>query len=413
MRCLKLSIFLLVLSYFNNAVGLTPQYSAIVIEAISGRVLEQEDADRVCHPASLTKIMTLYIVFEALREGRLSMNTQVPVSTHAARQAPSKLGLRAGESISVATIIKGLVTKSANDASAAIAEYLGGSESNFAHMMTRKAKSLGMHHTVFKNASGLPNPYQVTTARDMATLSRALYLHFPKDYRHFRLQSFHHRGHIHRNHNHLLGKVPGLDGIKTGWVAASGFNLAASAVRMGSNNKPKRLITVVLGGPNRYWRDRRVVSLLETNFQRLGLGNHPIENEIEQDAEKAEADHEEDGIVSAFLKEEMPKKKTNSLQPIQINWPLRQTNSRHKNSSSKDVWGVQLGTYKSLKEARIKAGKTLTALKSGEVSIPRLSKGKKSSYGARIFGLTKEEAEIACKKYAPKENTCRILAGDK
>jgi D-alanyl-D-alanine carboxypeptidase len=252
--------------------GLTPRYSAIVIEANSGQVLEQEGADQICHPASLTKMMTLYMIFEALKAKQIRMDTQVPVSLHAARQIPSKLGLRPGEYVSIETIIKALVTKSANDASAAIAEYLGGSESNFAIMMTRKAKSLNMRHTVFKNASGVPNPQQVTTARDMAILSRSLYLHFPKDCHHFRLRAFHHRGRVHRNHNHLLGKALGSDasikveGIKTGFVNASGFNLAASAVRVGRDHKPMRLIAVVLGGPNRHWRDRRVAELLEGNF---------------------------------------------------------------------------------------------------------------------------------------------------
>jgi len=342
------------------------------------------------------------------------MDTQVPVSSHAARQAPCKLGLRPGEHVSVETIIKALVTKSANDASAAIAEYLGGSEANFAAMMTRKAKSLGMRHTVFKNASGLPHPQQVTTARDMATLSRSIYLHFPNKYHHFRLQSLSHRGRTHRNHNHLLGKVPGLDGIKTGWVEASGFNLAASAVRMGRNNKPTRLIAVVLGGHNRHWRDRRVAELLETNFQRMGSIPGFPGKEIDNDPD-----------VMAFLREKIDRQENaKAPSPIPLKWSssparvkpqktlerdARDTLEQLAKQLKKEDWGVQLGTYASLKEARLKAQKTFSILKSGEISTPRVSKGRKSFYGARLLGLTKKEAETVCKKFST-DRKCRVLA---
>jgi D-alanyl-D-alanine carboxypeptidase len=408
MSRLSLIICLIFFNYINCATCLTPRYSAIVIDASSGAVLEQEDADKICHPASLTKMATLYMVFEALRTGRIKMSTQIPVSAHAARQAPSKLGLRPGEYISVETVIKGLVTKSANDASAAIAEYLGGSEANFAAQMTHKARSLGMRKTVFKNASGLPNSYQVTTARDMAILSRALYLHFPKDYRHFRLQAFHHRGIVHRNHNHLLGKVPGLDGIKTGWVAASGFNLAASAVRKGPDNKPKRLIAVVLGGANRHWRDRRVAELLETNFQRVGLGNSPSVREEQEDEDQ------DDFEVTQFLKEEVRKQTMAKVaaRPIPVSWPPSSSKPSDQEDTDQDEWGVQFGTYSSLNEARLKAKKVLASLKTGEISTPKVTKGKKSFYGARLLGLTRHEAETVCKRYAPKRKDCRILAMD-
>jgi D-alanyl-D-alanine carboxypeptidase len=398
-------ICLIILSYLSCAIGLTPRYSAIVIEANSGQVLEQEGADQICHPASLTKMMTLYIIFEALKAKKIRMDTQVPVSLHAARQIPSKLGLRPGEYVSIETIIKALVTKSANDASAAVAEYLGGSESNFAVMMTRKAKSLNMHHTIFKNASGVPNSQQITTARDMATLSRCLYLHFPKDCHHFRLQAFHHRGHVHRNHNHLLGKALGSDasikveGIKTGFVNASGFNLAASAVRVGRDHKPMRLIAVVLGGPNRHWRDRRVAELLETNFEKVGLGGSSATEINDDEAE-----------VKAFLKENLAKEPIKILpKPIPVSWSSSCTKPKPQKVSEADGWGVQLGTYKSLEEAKLKAKKTLTFLKSGEVSTPKVSKGKKYLYGARLVGLTKTEAETACKKFS-KGKECRILA---
>lgn len=404
MSCLRFIIFLIFFGYINGIVALTPRYSAIVIEANSGRVLEQHDADKMCHPASLTKIMTLYIVFEALREGRIRMDTQIPVSSHAARQAPCKLGLRPGEHVSVETIIKGAITKSANDACVAIAEYLGGSEANFALMMTRKAKNLGMRSTIFKNASGLPNPQQITTARDMGILSRSIYLHFPKDYRHFRLQTLHHRGRMHRNHNHLLGKVHGVDGIKTGWIAASGFNLAASAVRVGPDSKPKRLMVIVLGGSNRHWRDIQVTKLLEANFQKVGLGHGSSVKDLDDD---------DDDEVNEFLKEGLVKSEATkaSIRPTPVSWSPPPPKPKPQMAQESYLWGVQLGTYNSLQEAKLKAKKTLMLLKTGEISTPKVSKGKKSFYGARLLGLTKAEAEKACRKFST-DKGCRLLASE-
>jgi D-alanyl-D-alanine carboxypeptidase len=366
-------------------------------------------------------MMTLYVIFESLKAGKLRMNTQVYVSAHAARQIPSKLGLRPGEYVSVETIIKGLVTKSANDASAAIAEHLGGSESNFATIMTRKAKMLGMRNTIFKNASGVPNSQQITTARDMATLSRSLYLHYPREYRYFRLKSFYHRGQVHRNHNHLLGNRRGLDidGIKTGYVAASGFNLAASAVRTGPDHKSRRLIAVVLGGPNRHWRDRRVAELLETNFYKMGYGQNVTLRKMQDDdndKDSVEEDVDDDSEVNAFLKAETmpisaPKQSMHSARPIKINWPAANS-IKNEIENSNSSWGVQLGTFRSLTEARSKAKQALRMLKNGEVSTPKMKQGKHSLYGARLLGITKAEAEMACSKYASQRGACRLLASD-
>ncbi|MBX9804177.1 MAG: D-alanyl-D-alanine carboxypeptidase [Alphaproteobacteria bacterium] len=409
MTYFRLLICLIVFACLNTTLSLTRRYAAIVIDAHSGKVLDEEDADKTCHPASLTKMMTLYMVFEALKSGRITMNTRVPISSHAARQSPSKLGLRPGSSVTVETIIKALTTKSANDCAAAIAEYLGGSESNFASQMTRKARALKMPNTIFKNASGLPNPNQITTARDMATLGRSLYLHFPKDYHHFRLKAFHFRGIVHRNHNHLLNRngkdAFKIDGFKTGYIAASGFNLAASAVLTGEDNKPRRLITVVLGGPNRHWRDRRVLELFDSNFRRIGIGRGATKVSI------AKEDDEDDSEVTEFLKEEREAPKS-PLRPIAVSWPPPSSQPSVKKASASDLWAVQMGTYNSREEARHIATKALRILKSGEVSTPKVSKGRKSSYGARLFGISREEATTVCKRYAPKGKECRVLAAN-
>ena len=241
------------------------RYASIVIDANSGQILHSENPDRKAFPASLTKIMTLYMVFDALETGRLSMKQQLTVSKRASRMPPSKLGLRAGSRISVKNAIMALVTKSANDVAVVIAEALGGTESNFAAMMTQKARALGMTRTTFRNASGLPNKGQLSTARDMAKLARIMMERFPRQYRLFASKSFKYKGRTYRNHNNLLRHYKGTDGIKTGYTHASGYNLVASTVRNG-----RRLIGVVFGGRTSRTRDRHMVKLLNRSFALAG-----------------------------------------------------------------------------------------------------------------------------------------------
>jgi D-alanyl-D-alanine carboxypeptidase len=239
----------------------SPPYAAIVVDGNSGSVLHSANADELRHPASLTKIMTLYLLFERLDAGKIKLDTQIPVSEHAAEQAPTKLGLKPGHTIAVEDAIKGLVTKSANDAAVVVAEALGGSEGDFAEMMTRKAHALGMIHTIYRNASGLPNDEQVTTAREQALLGRAVQERFPRYYRYFSTLSFTYHGETMSNHNHLLGRVEGVDGIKTGYTQASGFNLVTSVHR--SNHF---IVAVVLGGSSAGARDAKMRSLIEEHI---------------------------------------------------------------------------------------------------------------------------------------------------
>ena len=238
-----------------------PSYASIVVDANSGAVMQATNADSPRHPASLTKIMTLYLLFERLEAGKIKMSTEMPVSAHAAAQAPSKLGLKPGESIDVETAIRAIVTKSANDVAVIIAETLGGSEEEFARLMTAKARALDMTHTTYRNASGLPDDQQLTTARDMAILGRAIQDRFPKYYSYFSTRTFTFQGHTVRNHNHLLGNIPGVDGIKTGYIHDSGFNIVTSVHR---NNR--HIIAVVFGGHTAEARDARVRSLIDNNI---------------------------------------------------------------------------------------------------------------------------------------------------
>ncbi len=239
-----------------------PSYSSIVVDANSGAVLEATSADSLRHPASLTKIMTLYLLFERLEAGKIKMSTEMEVSAHAAAQAPSKLGLKPGQTIAVETAIRAIVTKSANDVAVVVAEALGGSEETFAKQMTAKARTLGMMHTVYRDASGLPNDEQITTARDMTILGRAIQDRFPQYYHYFATRTFTYRGEEMRNHNHLLGRVPGVDGMKTGYIHDSGFNIIVS-MRRGT----RHIVAVVFGGRTASARDARVVSLLDDTIE--------------------------------------------------------------------------------------------------------------------------------------------------
>ncbi len=421
-----------------------PKYAAIVMDADTGNVLESEDPDGLRHPASLTKMMTLYLVFDELRRGRLHLSTRMPVSAHASRQSPSKLGLQPGQTISVGEAIQALVTKSANDVAVVVSEYLAGSEPAFARRMTQKAQALGMRHTTFKNASGLPNPLQITTARDMATLSRSLYRDFPNYYTYFKQRQFVHQGIAHRNHNHLLGKVPGVDGIKTGFIGASGFNLAASAVRYDAANSPHRLIVVVLGGPNRHWRDRRVSELFETNFQRIGVSrgkNQWVETkyttpensreEIQEVSVRAkfgqlgesQNDHVTEVDVNEVLEDisqgsEVLSNANTTVKVTPVGWiqgkpepaaPAK-TTSPVKQPLKQIVKNVQVGTFHRHKDAQ-KAAKDFQRLAGQGVAKTTqavVRKGKKTLYTAQVHQIAQEAVGKACQKWRSQGNQCLI-----
>jgi D-alanyl-D-alanine carboxypeptidase len=244
-------------SVVEGVVPSSPAFSALVVDANSGRTLYSADENGLRHPASITKVMTLYLLFEKLDSGEMTLRTPIPISQHAAAQEPSKLGLLPGDSISVDDAIKAVVTRSANDIAVAIAEAVGQSESNFADLMTRKAHALGMSNTLYRNASGLPNDEQVTTAHDLAILGRSLEERFPRYFKYFSTAHFDFDGEVIGNHNHLLGRVDGVDGIKTGYTRASGFNLLTSVHRDG-----RSLIAVVMGGRSAAGRDRIMENLI-------------------------------------------------------------------------------------------------------------------------------------------------------
>jgi D-alanyl-D-alanine carboxypeptidase len=413
-----------------KAVGAQPMYSAIVIDAHTGKILHNEQADSITYPASLTKMMTLYLLFEAIETGKLDPNKKLIVSKYASTQSPTKLYLKAGDTISVRDALLGIMTKSANDASVVVAEGLAGSEEQFAARMTAKARALGMANTTFCNASGLPNLNQKTTARDMATLSLAIYKHYPRYYSFFRTKSFYFKGQSHQNHNHLLGKVPGLDGIKTGWIIASGWNLSASAMRDG-----QRVMAVVMGGKSRLWRDKRVADLIEAGFEKLNNKNGPLipvpstrpEMNVQAQAEAArEAPQSAAPVASAHTalagtqstppQSATPPSIKTALAATQATPPQPRTKPKIVSVSEKQSvmgkWGVQVGAFSSIKRAEEVAAQVqeqVGMLSNAKVVISPIKHTRGKIYQTRLVNLPESIARKACTQVVKNGHSCMAL----
>jgi len=367
------------------------KYASLVIDADSGKVLHEVNADTRNYPASLTKMMTLYLVFEALEDGRWTMDQKLKVSTRAARQPSSKLALKKGTRISVEDAIMAIITKSANDVATVIAENMHGSERNFALVMTAKARQLGMSRTTFRNASGLPHRGQMSTARDMTVLARSLINDYASYYHYFSSESFTYDGIIHRNHNKLLDSYDGADGIKTGYIRASGFNLVASAKR-----GVHRLIGVVFGGRSPKTRNRHMARLLDKGFQSLAPKTLVAEKKTKAVTKKV--------AVAIKKTKKMPAVRTASVQPrkpVAVAYDL----------ATDGQWGVQVGVYTRTSQAKRMAesvlAKAFEQLKDGTAAVVPLKKRKrKSLYRARVVGLTKKDAYEACDELERKGIPC-------
>lgn len=291
---------------FASSASANPKYAALVIDAHTGKILHSRHANKQRHPASLTKIMTLYILFEELQKGQLALDTELIVTAKAASQPPSKIGLKPQQRIKVIDAIRALVTKSANDVAVTVAENLGGTHSEFAKEMTRRAKKMGMTKTVFRNASGLHNPQQVTTAHDMAILAQRIYNDFPKYYKFFKTKHFTYKGRKYRNHNRLLFNYKGTDGIKTGYIRASGFNLVSSVKR-----KDKHIFAVVMGGKSSKRRNTHMKALLNRNFPKAVAMKRKPRKQFEKSIELAS--YQNNAQISQQASNE-----TKSQKPIQM-----------------------------------------------------------------------------------------------
>ena len=382
--------------YFRQAPE--PKFTAIVMDAKSGEILYNERADSLRYPASVTKVMTLYLTFEALATGRLHLTDTVTVSPLAAAQPATKLGLRAGETISVEEAMNAMAVHSANDMAVAMSEKIGGTESRFADMMTLKAQQLGMLNTRYVNANGLPDSRQITTAHDLATLTRAVIRDYPQYYRFFGQQEFTYRGHTYANTNHLLGKMPGVDGLKTGFTNAAGFNLAASAMRNGH-----RLIAVVMGGSSGSVRNANVEGLLLTGFdvmERRDRGEKIVmaQNMFGQPSTLYSGGHasrEDDDPIDVVLT-----RTTSQAAPSPVSSTMALAKADEAadalKRSATNTWWVQVGEFRSRSAAKMQietVSREFTRLfGNAEGSVADLGR----QYVARFSGFSETSAREAC-----------------
>lgn len=361
-----------------SAFSASAKYASLIMDADSGRVLKAVNADTRNYPASLTKMMTLYLVFDALQRKEWTPDTPLKVSARAASQPAARLGLRAGSTIRVKDAILALVTKSANDVATTVAEAMDKSERDFALRMTARARKLGMKNTTFRNASGLYHRGQLSTARDMAVLARALLRDFPQYYHFFSTPAFTYKGQTYRNHNGLLDSYDGVDGIKTGYISASGFNLAASATRDG-----RRLIGIVFGGRTSAIRNRQMAKLLDAGFAMAGNDGTLIEEAEAPPPAKPDA-----AVAAADPAEAVP-------------------------SATDGDWAVQVGAYRTrepaYEAARLAVEKLPALLGDGIIKIVPLKKKKRTLYRARIAGFDKSRATSACRTLERRGMACLVV----
>lgn len=373
---------ILILAPARAQIG-SARYSSIVINAATGEVLESANPDATRYPASLTKVMTLYMVFEALRDRRISLEQYVPVSAYAASMQPTKLGLVPGTRITVEQAILGLVTKSANDAACALGEMLGGTEDRFARMMTLRARALGMSRTTFQNASGLPDAEQWTTARDMAILARRLITDFPTYYGYFSTASFIWQGRVIPNHDRMLQTYAGADGLKTGYTHASGYNLITSASRGGV-----RLIGVVMGAASSGERSLHMTSLLNQGFDSLDVHTDRRTTQVASRISLISSAH-------AAPRIEPPR-------------PVAAPRARPVPAT----WAIQVGSFSTEKAARRAASAGRRVADGGEVSVESAMVKRRTTWRAQVIGLTSSDAQAACAALAKRKSPCIVIKPD-
>ncbi len=417
---LKLALITLALTLLpagGEARADTERYAAFVVDQNTGVVLHSRRSDASRYPASLTKMMTLYMIFEAIEIGEIGLEDQIRVSANAASAPPSRIGLREGDTIRVEDAILALAIKSANDVAVAVGERLGGGEASFAEEMTRRGEALGLEETVFRNASGLPNRRQTTTARDMARLAIALHRDFPQYFHYFNRESFTYRGRTYRNHNSLVGRVEGVDGLKTGYIRASGFNLVASAER-GDN----RLIAVVMGGPTAAARDAHAEELLEAAFGALeqrqdrrhfiALSSPRVSPLREQQliardyaslgmAAPTEMGSAESGPPVRVVVEDADRQ-AEAILAAQPPAP-----ARHQ------LWAVQVGAYNSASAARSRldrAAATSTLLDDAQRMARAVDVDGQRLWRARFEALSALEASEICREFSERGEACFTVA---
>jgi len=389
-------ISLFVSAFSLTAWGTDRKYASIIVDADTLEIIHARQIDELRYPASLTKVMTLYLTFDALNAGKLHLKEPIQVSSNAARTPPSKLGLKAGQTITVENLIQALAVKSANDAAVVLAERLAGSEAAFANHMTVKARSLGMLKTTFKTANGLPHPEQKTSARDMAKLASNILKNHRRYYHYFGLKSFSYKGQTYKNTNKLLPWLAGVDGFKTGYTRDSGYNLIISAQR-----DSRRLIAVVLGGASGKSRNLHMQDLVERGFKVMGVA--PVKSLP----------------PVSIVKEPIPQQKAPQLaatQAVRLRGRDSQTitvapdEGRISFSGKSNNWGIQVGAFLKREEAKdqIDAVAGVTGIKDGTIR-PQTRNGQ-TLYRARYENLSITSAQRACKALANLSTGCLIVA---
>lgn len=412
----------LALLYPSDVMAENPRYASIVIDAVSGETLHAENAVERRYPASLTKMMTLYLLFEALENDTLTLDDTLPISPHAAAQPPSKLGVRPGDRLTVEKAILSLIVRSANDVAVVVAEGLAGSERAFAGQMTDKARALGMYDTVFRNASGLPDNAQVTTARDMSTLALRLMRDFPQHYGYFSRTRFTYEGRTHTGHNRLLDNYAGADGLKTGYIRASGFNVATSAVRDG-----RRIVSVVMGGFTAQSRDAHMAELLDRGFVRASLltrGDWTARADVFSDTpaartlpgvQKADA-----ALAVASSRQAQSPSSDAAVVPAASNAdasaddPIRELIARVENTESLpgEAWAVQIGAFSNREGAQSRVTQAVDYLGAqlGEaraVVVPAV--GGEAVFRARLVDLQENQARRSCQQLMQRGMDCVVI----
>jgi D-alanyl-D-alanine carboxypeptidase len=398
----------------------------IILDATSGRELSSDQPDQLRHPASLTKLMTIYLTFSALDSGRLSLGDGLPVSINALNAPPTKMGLPPGGTVSVRDATMALVTRSANDAAVVLAEALGGDEASFAQLMTSKARQLGMSQTVFRNASGLPNREQVTTARDMARLAFALMRDFPHYYPVFSVQSWPYRGRYLENHNRMLGSYEGADGLKTGYTNASGFNLVMSAMR-----DNRRLIGVVMGGDSAGQRDRMMAMLMDQGFASAATMRLSAWTNIRKPpSARYTSANFDPGLV---IPESTPRLATASAAPLagftaaapppappppatqRVAGPAvppPAEGSVAPNGPPIGSWVIQVGSFNDPQAAQLaleRASSTLVDMRSVTAAVDEVQMANKTFHRARLTNLSQAQAVDGCKRLEKKKIYCSAI----
>lgn len=396
----------------EQAASVTGRYASIVVDADTLDIVHARQIDEARYPASLTKVMTLYLTFDALKSGQMTLDTQLPVSRYAAKTPPSKLGLKTGQTITVENAIKALAVKSANDVAVVLAEHLAGSEDAFAAQMTAKARSLGMAKTTFKNPHGLPHVGQTTTARDMAKLAAAVLNNHSDYYSYFGIETFRYNGRRYKNTNGLLHWLAGVDGFKTGYTRASGYNLIISAKR-----EDRRIIAVVLGGASGKSRNQHMQDLVERSFDTLGV------SPIISTAPNGFDDVDDNIKVARIIREDVPKKV--AVKPAAVTTALR---LRGRNSEMKTIvtqgaplrlpssqldnrWSIQLGAFGS-KQAALAQLDAVTLILPDGLSpqvLPVDAQGR-TLYRARLSGLDFTQAHKNCRALAALKTGCVVIA---